>query len=505
MFKAGPQLDSEGDYKVFSVGDLDDVVKTYNPKKHEAPLIVGHEQTDSTPSLGWVQKIWRDGNSLMGSIELTPRAEKLIREGTFKKVSSSFYTPDAPTNPVPGKMSLRHLALVSIPAVKGLSDFSEELKHFINITSNFSENLIKDTTDTNSKNMRRRRKSVADHAEGLNVTINIASDEKKVPTYDNTGTQIGPDGSVSDYMDTKDSFADEPDLPPLPGMDEDPDSDPAADPADPLAAEDTSGSTDDIDENLDSDTEAEDISGDMEDEDDEIAELAANYTHKQLYDALQLQKEAKASLGGPSDFSEYDKQPFKKENPDDEDVDEEATKEFAAECSAEDTKEYADKPDDDDADDPEGEGKSDISSLKERVQQLEEELMKQKRMAREKEVSDFCEALYSQGKLTEKIVNRTDLSKFLVTLNSKNAVNFSEGGKQSQFKFMKSLLKKLPGVVSFKEVATPKTAPAQAKAMKPEADGYSYDNQSMDTHKKALSYAETHGVDYVTALKTILD
>lgn len=131
--------------------------------------------------------------------------------------------------------------------------------------------------------------------------------------------------------------------------------------------------------------------------------------------------------------------------------------------------------------------------------------MKQKRMAREKEVSDFCESLYAKGKLTEKIVNRKDLSKFLVTLNSKNSVNFSEGGKQSQYKFMKSLLRRLPGVVSFNEVASPNTAPKDQKTKYvPEADGYSYDSQSLDTHKKALSYAEANGVDYVTALKTVL-
>ena len=272
---------------------------------------------------------------------------------------------------------------------------------------------------------------------------------------------------------------------------------------------------DDVDEDMDSDADStEDISGDMDDEDDEIAELAANYTHKQLYEALQLQKEAKASLGGSSDFSEpgmemeqefaedgdedEEDKPKRKPEEDEEDIDEEATKEFACSSKKKDYKEDEDGEEDED---------SDISSLKERVQQLEEELMKQKRMAREKEVSDFCESLYSQGKLTEKIVNRKDLSKFLVTLNSKNSVNFSEGGKQSQYRFMKSLLKRLPGVVSFSEVATPQNAPANMSSnkYKPEADGYAYDNQSLDTHKRAMSYAETHGVDYVTALKTILD
>jgi hypothetical protein len=551
MFKAGPQLDSEGDYKVFSTKDLDDVVKTYNPQKHEAPLIVGHEQTDSTPSLGWVQKLWRDGQSLMGAIELTPRAEKMIREGTFKKVSSSFYTPEAPTNPTPGKMSLRHLALVSIPAVKGLADFTESLKdsHYINISNNFSEKSVKDYLDTNTKTMRRRKKSVSDHAEGFDITINISDKNKASAMYDDSGTKLDATGNVADYTDesmqqqqqqqpynafppkqpydpnmggmqqpyddTKDSFADEPGM-----ADGDMDADnpaPTDAPTDPSADSGMDTDTEDpMDDSLDDGSGeddgmgTEDLSGEMDDEDDEIAELAANYTHQQLYQALQLQKEAKASLGGSSDFGEMgdgeededEDKPAKKFPPkkndkgedDEEDIDEEATKEFAASCKSKNYEEDEDSDDD-----------GDISSLKERVQQLEEELMKQKRLAREKEVSDFCESLYSQGKLTEKIVNRKDLSKFLVTLNSKNSVNFSEGGKQSQYRFMKSLLKRLPGVVSFNEIATPSSAPKKPKSSMPEADGYSYDSQSLDTHNKAMNYAETHGVDYVTALKHVLN
>jgi hypothetical protein len=144
-----------------------------------------------------------------------------------------------------------------------------------------------------------------------------------------------------------------------------------------------------------------------------------------------------------------------------------------------------------------------MSSLKERVQQLEEELSKQKRLAREKEVSDFCETLYSTGKLTERIANKKDLSKFLVTLNSKNAVNFSEGGKQSQYRFMKSLLKRLPGIVSFSEVAAPPKEVINHSAP-PAANGYRYDEKNLETHEKALAFAEKNKVDYVTALKNVV-
>jgi phage I-like protein len=125
MFRAGPQISSTGQKLMFTEEDLDQVVGTYVPGDHEAPLIIGHDQSDGTPALGWVKNLWRKGKALWGNVELTPKAEKLIRDGVFKKVSSSFYLPEAETNPHPGKLALRHLGLVSIPAVKGLTAFSE--------------------------------------------------------------------------------------------------------------------------------------------------------------------------------------------------------------------------------------------------------------------------------------------------------------------------------------------------------------------------------------------
>jgi Mu-like prophage I protein len=142
MFRAGPQISSTGQKMVFTESDLEQIISTYKPESHEAPLIIGHDQDDGTPALGWVKDVWRKGKELWGKVELTPKAEKLIRDGVFKKVSSSFYLPDADTNPTPGKLALRHLGLVSIPAVKGLSAFSEQIREEKIFTSTPSEGSL---------------------------------------------------------------------------------------------------------------------------------------------------------------------------------------------------------------------------------------------------------------------------------------------------------------------------------------------------------------------------
>ena len=140
-----------------------------------------------------------------------------------------------------------------------------------------------------------------------------------------------------------------------------------------------------------------------------------------------------------------------------------------------------------------------------RVAELEEELARHKKMIREKEISDFCEGVYGSGKLTEQIVSKTDLVRFMETLNSKNTVNFSESGKASQFDFFKGVLESLPSMVSFEELATPASEPKKSsKQVAPSADGYVYDPSTADLHAQALEYSEEKGCDYLTAVKDLI-
>jgi hypothetical protein len=148
---------------------------------------------------------------------------------------------------------------------------------------------------------------------------------------------------------------------------------------------------------------------------------------------------------------------------------------------------------------------SDIAKLKERLQFVEEELQKQRRMAREKEISDFCESMYAGGKLIESIVPKKELVKFMSTLNGKNSINFSETNRKSQFDFFSGVLNNLPQVVNFSELATEASSPVKNKAKaKDELSGFAYDNKSAEIHAKALDFSESHGVDYITALKSVV-
>ena len=127
VFKAGDQTSAQGVQRTFSPKDLQQVVDTYDPTIHEAPLVIGHQgDNDSVPSFGWIKGFSRQGDNLYADVEFTDTAKDLVKDGHYRKVSISFYSPDSQINPNPGKWSARHLALLGAapPAVKGLEPFS---------------------------------------------------------------------------------------------------------------------------------------------------------------------------------------------------------------------------------------------------------------------------------------------------------------------------------------------------------------------------------------------
>jgi hypothetical protein len=127
VFKAGEQTSAQGVSREFSPEDLQQVVDTYDPGVHEAPLVIGHAgDNDSLPAYGWIRKFERKGKDLYADVEFTDTAKNLVENGHYRKVSISFYSPESQINPHKGKWSARHLAMLGAapPAVKGLEAFS---------------------------------------------------------------------------------------------------------------------------------------------------------------------------------------------------------------------------------------------------------------------------------------------------------------------------------------------------------------------------------------------
>ncbi|TXT37405.1 MAG: hypothetical protein FD135_3636 [Comamonadaceae bacterium] len=122
IFKPGRHTAMSGQALSFTESDLAATCAAYDPAKHEAPLVVGHP-THDLPAYGWVKSLAFSE----GGIDATPAQVNndfadMVAAGAFKKISACFYSPNSPSNPVPGVYYLRHVGFLGAqpPAVKGL-------------------------------------------------------------------------------------------------------------------------------------------------------------------------------------------------------------------------------------------------------------------------------------------------------------------------------------------------------------------------------------------------
>jgi phage I-like protein len=128
IFRKGRHTASSGATLDFSEDALRQAVAAYDPALHEAPIVVGHPK-DNLPAYGWIGSLSFDEDT--GEIVADPKQvdadfAEMVQAGRFKKRSASWYLPDAPGNPKPGSLYLRHVGFLGAqpPAVKGLRDVS---------------------------------------------------------------------------------------------------------------------------------------------------------------------------------------------------------------------------------------------------------------------------------------------------------------------------------------------------------------------------------------------
>ena len=124
IFKPGRHVTMAGDVIEFSEADVAATARAYDPKLHEAPLVIGHPKTDD-PAQGWVQSLAATERGLFAAPrDVQVAFSEQVGQRRYGKVSSKFYSPDSPSNPVPGVWYLRHVGFLGAqpPGVKGLDN-----------------------------------------------------------------------------------------------------------------------------------------------------------------------------------------------------------------------------------------------------------------------------------------------------------------------------------------------------------------------------------------------
>jgi hypothetical protein len=108
----------------FTESVLADLAASYDPTVFEAPLVVGHPQTNS-PAYGSVGLVEHDpATHRVRAIpsDVHPSFAQAVQERLYRAVSLSMYLPDSPSNPKPGHHYLRHVGFLGAhpPAIQGL-------------------------------------------------------------------------------------------------------------------------------------------------------------------------------------------------------------------------------------------------------------------------------------------------------------------------------------------------------------------------------------------------
>lgn len=139
IFRPGTHIDDSGTAHSFSEADLAATAKAYDPTIREAPLCVGHPESDK-PAYGFVRalQVNTDGRLAMSTADVQAAFAEMVRERRFPKRSASFYPPRHPNNPKPGVWYLRHVAFLGAqpPAVAGLRDiqFADDAAGLVNFS-----------------------------------------------------------------------------------------------------------------------------------------------------------------------------------------------------------------------------------------------------------------------------------------------------------------------------------------------------------------------------------
>ncbi len=123
IFKTGTHTSMQGITKNYTREMLAECVAAYSPQTHEAPFVLGHPKHDD-PAYGWADHLELSDDGYLWAYPTKVDAEfaENTNAGKHNKVSASFYLPDSPNNPTPGKLYLRHVGFLGAqtPSVKGL-------------------------------------------------------------------------------------------------------------------------------------------------------------------------------------------------------------------------------------------------------------------------------------------------------------------------------------------------------------------------------------------------
>jgi len=179
LFKPGTFVSASGQPVSFTEDNLKEIVSSYS-KNDEAPLCLGHQANDR-PAYGWVDKLEKTAKGVDAVVRVTKQVKDAIADELYKKVSGSLYLPQTKNNPVPGKLYLKHIALLgaAAPAIKSLEPIA---------LSDVEDGFIEFSEDFNAKQEEREVEMPTDDKTVEKTSQEAAKQEVKSEEVKETST-----------------------------------------------------------------------------------------------------------------------------------------------------------------------------------------------------------------------------------------------------------------------------------------------------------------------------
>lgn len=134
----------------------------------------------------------------------------------------------------------------------------------------------------------------------------------------------------------------------------------------------------------------------------------------------------------------------------------------------------------------------------------ESALLAKEEAARQAEIADFADVLVKTGKVLPR--DKAGLVAYLAGPDDAGTIEFANGDatvKKPADEWLRNFLNALPAQVDFAERGAPEDA-AAAVVDFAAPQGYSVDAESMDLHRRAVVWQQTHAdADYLAAVRAV--
>lgn len=116
--RVGTFNDSQGRPHTFTAKDFDEIANTYNNTDTQAPLVIGHVESDKSPAYAWVKNLKSENGKLFARFaHVSEKVKEWVYKGLYKNVSMSVDV---------NKKRLLHIALLgaAAPAIDGIGEIN---------------------------------------------------------------------------------------------------------------------------------------------------------------------------------------------------------------------------------------------------------------------------------------------------------------------------------------------------------------------------------------------